>query len=869
MDQPYILFVFPHLNEIAGTHIDSFRESLGIGYIRAYLASHGIISEQYIQYEPRTIPQIANEIVERKFPAVGFSCYDSTFYVCVLIANAIKAINPKIKIIFGGPSITLADETIMKDYHCIDICCRGESEETCNELLSRLQAGKPFADVAGISFRSDGKLVRTPDRILKYGAETDCALDVIPSPYLSGLMPTNQYVQENLSEFALISSRGCSHKCTFCTNTALRRHHVQYHSVERVIDEIKYISSIIKPTQKVVFYDDAFTLNMARAKTICRRIIEEKLNSIQFNCITRVDRVDEELFDLMAHAGFNYICFGLESSSVKVLNIIKKIRATPAIDNDYGPELKFLETMKKNICLAKAKGMMSSVSIILGLPGETVKEARETLAFVDTLQVETYVHNYFKIIYGTESFFTCAKYGIRGKKHPLPLHYWMEYAYDVFAILPLKNSIFHRLEAARNKTYIQRLLIFFGIRHKIDFANIHVMIDQSAKDLAVVFAWLAPIIQLSSSLYIVEKDWEFSSMETILHSCVENSVPIYSYQRLKKQVNTISSDNDVQNITYSKKNLVGAFVDDKRYALNDVAHFNCHIFPFHTGVKQRFDNENDITIKTLGSLDDIKQLLKWVETTELSLSQAELPDYNFEIVDKCRWQAQSCSACHLEKLIISEDLKVLPCYSGQPVCRVGDDFSALKGKMEQISNAAEKRRNCHACPVKMHCAKCVFPPSFLSESEYCRIMRASPQIHIAVELPSLIHSLFQQKRSAAEQLKHIDISWFSSRVLIGNIFRDHSLSFYSWQLLKVQWHDECYLYHTGKAAFTSLSAALRESWRLIVSAGGDREEMFELIINQPGVNLEYAKDNVDVLLKLCEELIDQNYKAAFNLLFAS
>jgi len=84
------------------------------------------------------------------------------------------------------------------------------------------------------------------------------------------------------------------------------------------MEELEYIASINLTNEAVTFFDDAFTLMPNRAKTICERINSSKIKR-PLKCITRYDKVDKELLDLMKAAGFVSIGFSLESATPHVL----------------------------------------------------------------------------------------------------------------------------------------------------------------------------------------------------------------------------------------------------------------------------------------------------------------------------------------------------------------------------------------------------------------------------------------------------------------------------------------------------------------------------------------------------------------------
>ena len=102
---------------------------------------------------------------------------------------------------------------------------------------------------------------------------------------------------------------------------------IRYHSIERVVAELKYISPLndIPSPKTVTIQDSCFTLNLNRAKEICKRIAVEKFN-IELICETRIDLMDKEMLDLFKKANFKQIDIGLESAVPAVLKNIQKIR---------------------------------------------------------------------------------------------------------------------------------------------------------------------------------------------------------------------------------------------------------------------------------------------------------------------------------------------------------------------------------------------------------------------------------------------------------------------------------------------------------------------------------------------------------------
>jgi len=76
------------------------------------------------------------------------------------LAQAIRNANPKIKIAFVGPHVTVLPERTLKDCPAIDFVCRKEFDYSVVEFAQ----GKPLDEILGISYRKNGAVVHNPDR---------------------------------------------------------------------------------------------------------------------------------------------------------------------------------------------------------------------------------------------------------------------------------------------------------------------------------------------------------------------------------------------------------------------------------------------------------------------------------------------------------------------------------------------------------------------------------------------------------------------------------------------------------------------------------------------------------------------------------
>jgi radical SAM superfamily enzyme YgiQ (UPF0313 family) len=161
------------------------------------------------------------------------------------------------------------------------------------------------------------------------------------------------------------TSRGCPYQCAYCHNLFGKR--IRYHSVENVIEQLRTLKEKYG-VEEIEVIDDIFNLDLERAKTIFRRVIEEKLNlKFSFPNGLRSDRMDEEFLDIMKQGGAYRLVFAIESGSPRIQKLIKK-------------HVK-LEIAAKNIELAARRGFSLGGFFMLGFPSETEEEVMNTINF--------------------------------------------------------------------------------------------------------------------------------------------------------------------------------------------------------------------------------------------------------------------------------------------------------------------------------------------------------------------------------------------------------------------------------------------------------------------------------------------------------
>jgi hopanoid biosynthesis associated radical SAM protein HpnJ len=284
----------------------------------------------------------------------------------ILLATAIKAANPKIKIAFVGPHVTVLPEKSLRDCPAIDFICRKEFDYAVTDYAK----GKPLEEIAGASFLKDGKIVHNPD------APQVQNLDDLPHVteiYKRDLDITNYNVPFLLHPYvSLYTTRGCPAQCTFCLwPQTLSGHPWRKRSTDDVAREMANAKKLWPNVKEFFFDDDTFNIQGARTIELCAKL---KPLGLTWSCTSRVT-TDYETLKAMKEAGCRLLIVGYESGDQQILKNIKK-GATIERARDFTRDCHKL-------------GLVIHGDFIMGLPGETHQTINNTIAFAKELDVET------------------------------------------------------------------------------------------------------------------------------------------------------------------------------------------------------------------------------------------------------------------------------------------------------------------------------------------------------------------------------------------------------------------------------------------------------------------------------------------------
>jgi len=296
---------------------------------------------------------------------VGITSTTPTIQSALLSARMAKEAHPEVTVVLGGSHATFMDEQILGENSEVDVVVRGEGEQTLVELADAISKSnlKNLNKVAGITFRKNGKIIRTPNRPFIQN------LDELPRPAYDHL-PLKKYRISGRAILPVITSRGCPFQCSFCVSSQMFGKTFRMRSIKNVVDEIEWLRDT-HGADAFTFYDDAFTLDIERALKICEEIKKRKIG-LPWDCQTRVDNVSKEVLAKMRRAGCEVVYFGVESGSQKILDAVGK-KTT-------------IQQNERAIRWAKDAGLFVIASLIIGYPSETADTLEQTLDLIRRLK---------------------------------------------------------------------------------------------------------------------------------------------------------------------------------------------------------------------------------------------------------------------------------------------------------------------------------------------------------------------------------------------------------------------------------------------------------------------------------------------------
>ena len=376
---------------------------LGIFYLAAYLKQQqkhdvALLDANALQMQPEAVLAY---LAGKNFGCVGFTATTLAYPYAVECVQRIKAQFPAMTVVIGGSHAQSDAEGILtKTPGLFDFVCYGEGEFAYEALLDYLDHAIEQSALIGWKYVDHATVVTTPpapipDNLDVFGHPAD----VLPKEWVR-LYHEKINAYKALPMFAVMSSRGCPFRCTFCSTPRkfenLYHHCVKYHSVEWIMQELSLLANNYG-IREIIFVDDTFNLKRERVLAFCEAKLNQRLQLI-WSCNFQAKIADQAMLVQMKKADCWAIMVGAESGSDQVLQFIKKGVTTA--------QLRALGQWANEV------GIVSRVSFILGLPTDTAATIQETIAFI---RRSDFHFPYFQLYIpfpGTEMFEQLAAYGV-------------------------------------------------------------------------------------------------------------------------------------------------------------------------------------------------------------------------------------------------------------------------------------------------------------------------------------------------------------------------------------------------------------------------------------------------------------------------
>lgn len=227
--------------------------SLNSKYIHANLAIrllYELNKEQSgLRWKEFTIKENPDDIVNecKDYDLVAFSCYIWNITPTLVVCEKLKAVNPNIKILLGGPEVSYDYQNVISN-ECIDYIIVGEGEIAFKEFLNSFPE---VNNVPSLVYKINGAVIENP-----------------PAPVydvkgFENLMP---YESDNVEELKnkvlyIETSRGCPYKCEFCLASLDNK--VRYLPQKHIEETLLYL---MEHGRVIKFLDRTF--NMKRDFTL-------------------------------------------------------------------------------------------------------------------------------------------------------------------------------------------------------------------------------------------------------------------------------------------------------------------------------------------------------------------------------------------------------------------------------------------------------------------------------------------------------------------------------------------------------------------------------------------------------------------------
>ena len=331
--------------------------SLGLASIKALLEQRGIpntsfsISVTDSEFDPK---QLTNHILrnqeEHTDLAIGAFVWNETAVQQIL--GQLRRAGYTKPIILGGPQVSYVKSGLEALYPAANVFVRGYAEEAVARLMERKE---PLEPISGVHYAGQ----------LDLGESASAPLETLPSPFLAGIIKPQRFIRWE-------TKRGCPFRCAFC-----QHRESDARAVRRAVGAARIDAEVDWITSHRVIRDVA--------------VLDPIFNSGGDSHLRVLDRLADGGFD-----GKLALQCRLEMASDAFLDRVARLNRTARVVLECGLQTihraeerlerhidrgNNLAAVARALAAAERRGVDCEVSLIYGLPGQTLASFRESVAF--------------------------------------------------------------------------------------------------------------------------------------------------------------------------------------------------------------------------------------------------------------------------------------------------------------------------------------------------------------------------------------------------------------------------------------------------------------------------------------------------------
>lgn len=320
--------------------------------------------------------KVVRHIKQNKPDLIAFSVLTPYRNHMLACAHAIKKAGIRTPIIAGGYDITFLPQIL--EHSDVDIICRGEGEEPLDELCNCLDTKSDYTQISNLWVKAGNKIYK--NKMRRWAMN----LDELPFDDRDIYLDYDSYFKI-MPFMQVLVGRGCPYLCSYCFNHGYRKiyqaegssGYCKLRSVEKVMEELIMLRDKYKTTF-FFFNDSTLTYNKKWILDFLK-VYKEKIK-IPFTINAVITEIDEDVGKALQDNGYcKLVRFGLETGNEEFRNTILNKKITN-------------EDLIRGTNILKKYNIRYSMAMMLGLPGETLDLAWETIEMAKKISAKNSVH---------------------------------------------------------------------------------------------------------------------------------------------------------------------------------------------------------------------------------------------------------------------------------------------------------------------------------------------------------------------------------------------------------------------------------------------------------------------------------------------